>query len=70
MIQQGGTAENQIEAVIEAWANAVRRHDLSGIVAHHQQDVVMFDVPAPLQSGSQNIVCAKSLRGKEHAVVK
>jgi uncharacterized protein (TIGR02246 family) len=50
MIQQAGTAEGQIKAVIEAWADAVRRHDLSGILAHHEQDIVMFDVPPPLQS--------------------
>jgi ketosteroid isomerase-like protein len=50
MMQQGGKAEKQIKAVIEAWAGAVRRHDLSGILAHHEQDIVMFDVPPPLQS--------------------
>ena len=50
MIQQAGTAEGQIKAVIEAWAAAVRRHDLSGILAHHEPDIVMFDVPPPLQS--------------------
>jgi uncharacterized protein (TIGR02246 family) len=50
MSHQDGTAESQIKAVIEAWADAVRRHDLSGILAHHEQDIVMFDVPPPLQS--------------------
>jgi ketosteroid isomerase-like protein len=50
MMRQGGTTESQIKAVIEAWAGAVRRHDLSGILAHHEQDIVMFDVPQPLQS--------------------
>jgi ketosteroid isomerase-like protein len=50
MMQQSGTAESQIKATIEAWAHAVRRHDLSGILAHHEQDIVMFDVPPPLQS--------------------
>jgi ketosteroid isomerase-like protein len=50
MMQQGGTVESQIKAVIEAWADAVRRHDLSGIVAHYEPDIVMFDVPPPLQS--------------------
>src|SRR3977135_4603276 len=50
MMQQGGKAESQIRAVIEAWADAVRRHDLSGILSHHEQDIVMFDVPPPLQS--------------------
>lgn len=44
------TVENQIRVLIEAWADAVRRHDLPGILAHHAQDIVMFDVPAPLQS--------------------
>jgi len=50
MMQLGGKAESQIKAVIEAWTDAVRRHDLSGILAHHEQDIVMFDVPPPLQS--------------------
>jgi ketosteroid isomerase-like protein len=48
--QQGVTPESQIKAIIAAWADAVRRHDLAGILAHHQQDIVMFDVPPPLQS--------------------
>jgi uncharacterized protein (TIGR02246 family) len=50
MVQQGGTAEAQIKALIEAWADAVRRHDFPGILAHHTPDIVMFDVPPPLQS--------------------
>src|SRR4051794_36150033 len=50
MMQQAGTAENQIKAVIEAWADAVRQHDFSVFLPHHEQDVVMFDVPPPLQS--------------------
>jgi ketosteroid isomerase-like protein len=50
MIQQAGQAENQIKAMIEAWADAVRRRDFPGILAHHEQDIVMFDLPPPLQS--------------------
>ncbi len=50
MKQQAGTAEGQIKALIEAWADAVRRHDLPGILAHHEPNIVMFDVPPPLQS--------------------
>jgi len=50
MLHHDGTAEGQIRALIEAWADAVRRHDLSGILAHHDPDIVMFDVPPPLQS--------------------
>jgi ketosteroid isomerase-like protein len=45
MMQQAKTAESQIKALIEAWAAAVRRHDLSAIVAHHEQNIRMFDVP-------------------------
>jgi ketosteroid isomerase-like protein len=50
MMQQPGTAESQVRVLIEAWADAVRRHDLPGILARHAQDIVMFDVPPPLQS--------------------
>jgi uncharacterized protein (TIGR02246 family) len=50
MMQQGQTGETKIKALVEAWADAVRRHDLSSILAHHDQDIVMFDVPPPLQS--------------------
>jgi len=50
MMQQARTAEDQITALIEAWADAVRRHDLPAILAHHERDIVMFDVPPPLQS--------------------
>jgi ketosteroid isomerase-like protein len=50
MMQQAGTAESQIKGLIEAWADAVRRHDLAGILAHHEKDMVMFDLPPPLQS--------------------
>jgi ketosteroid isomerase-like protein len=50
MSQPAGTAESEIKALIEAWADAVRRHDLPAILAYHDEDIVMFDVPPPLQS--------------------
>src|SRR5215217_1010355 len=50
MMQQSGTAVGDIKDLIEAWAGAVRRHDLPGILAHHDEDIIMFDVPPPLQS--------------------
>ena len=50
MSQRAGTAEAEIKALIEAWADAVRWHDLPAILAHHDDDIVMFDVPPPLQS--------------------
>ena len=43
------TDETRIKALLEAWADAVRRHDVAGILAHHEPDMVMFDLPPPLQ---------------------
>jgi uncharacterized protein (TIGR02246 family) len=42
--------ELAVRTVIERWTEAVRRHDRAGILADHDPDIVMFDVPAPLQS--------------------
>jgi uncharacterized protein (TIGR02246 family) len=42
--------EDQIRTLVENWAAAVRAKDLEGAVAHHTGDIVMFDVPLPLQS--------------------
>jgi uncharacterized protein (TIGR02246 family) len=42
--------ESEIRKLIENWAAAVRARDLEGAVAHHADDIVMFDVPLPLQS--------------------
>src|SRR5690348_116495 len=50
MMRDDETAEPQIRALIEAWTDAVRRHDMPGILAYHAQDIVMFDLPPPLQS--------------------
>jgi ketosteroid isomerase-like protein len=50
MLQRDKTTESQIRSLIEAWADAVRRHDLPAILARHERDIVMFDVPSPLQS--------------------
>jgi ketosteroid isomerase-like protein len=41
--------EIRIKSLLEAWADAVRRHDIGAILAHHEPDMVMFDVPPPLQ---------------------
>jgi uncharacterized protein (TIGR02246 family) len=42
--------ETQIRSMLEAWAQAVRDIDMDGILANHTEDIVMFDVPVPLQS--------------------
>jgi len=40
--------ETQIRKIIEDWALAVRNEDLDNILAHHSDDILMYDVPAPL----------------------
>jgi len=42
--------ETEIRKLIENWARAVRAHDLKGILANHSADMLMFDVPPPLES--------------------
>jgi len=42
------TGAAEIQALIESWAAAVRNKDMDGILAHHADDFVMFDVPPPL----------------------
>jgi ketosteroid isomerase-like protein len=42
--------EAEVVELIEAWARAVRAGDMEGILANHAENIVMFDVPAPLQS--------------------
>jgi uncharacterized protein (TIGR02246 family) len=49
MPEQVKSDEIRIKALLEAWADAVRRHDLPAILAHHTPDMVMFDLPPPLQ---------------------
>lgn len=40
----------QIRELVENWARAVRNQDLAGVLAHHAGNIVMFDVPLPVQS--------------------
>jgi uncharacterized protein (TIGR02246 family) len=37
----------EIRDLIERWADAVHRGDISGVLADHADDIVMFDVPPP-----------------------
>jgi uncharacterized protein (TIGR02246 family) len=39
-----------IRRLIDEWAGAVRRQDMEGILRDHAPDIVMFDVPPPLES--------------------
>jgi ketosteroid isomerase-like protein len=38
-----------IRSQIEAWAAAVRNRDMAGILRNHAVDMIIFDVPPPLQ---------------------
>jgi ketosteroid isomerase-like protein len=42
--------EAAICGTIENWARAVRARDIDGILTHHAPDILMFDVPPPMQS--------------------
>jgi uncharacterized protein (TIGR02246 family) len=44
------TDEAVIRELVENWARAVRAKDLDGILANHSTDMLMFDVPPPMQS--------------------
>ena len=41
--------ESAVRGLLENWAEAVRGHDLAGVLAHHAQELVYFDVPPPEQ---------------------
>jgi uncharacterized protein (TIGR02246 family) len=46
--------ETRITDLVQAWAEAVHAGDIEGVVAHHAQDIVMFDVPPP-EDGARGI---------------
>jgi uncharacterized protein (TIGR02246 family) len=52
MDEKANSSEDEaaIRNVVESWTAAVRRKDFDGILRNHSSDIVMFDVPPPLQS--------------------
>jgi ketosteroid isomerase-like protein len=42
--------EDAIRDLVENWARAVRTKNLNGILANHSPEILMFDVPPPIQS--------------------
>src|SRR5579871_5299476 len=44
------TNESAVRSLLERWAAAVRAKDMSGILANHSPDFLMFDVPPPFES--------------------
>ncbi|HYL69963.1 MAG TPA: nuclear transport factor 2 family protein [Candidatus Dormibacteraeota bacterium] len=49
-VSSTATDEAAIRTLVEAWMRAVRARDLPGILAHHSPDMVMFDLPPPLEA--------------------
>lgn len=43
------SAEAEIARMLADWSASVRAHDLEGVLRQRSADIVMFDVPAPLQ---------------------
>ena len=46
---QQKTDEAAIRSLVENWASAVRAKDFEGILAYHSADMLMFDVPPPME---------------------
>ena len=42
--------ENEVLKVVGAWVKSIQDGDIEGILVQHTYDVVMFDVPEPLQN--------------------
>ena len=40
----------EIRALLDEWVAAIRAHDLEAVLKHRSADIVMFDVPEPLQA--------------------
>jgi ketosteroid isomerase-like protein len=50
MTTRRSTAEAQIRAVIDDWADALRNKNAAGVVRHHAPDYVQFSLAPPLIS--------------------
>ena len=44
------TDADLVRGVIDEWEAAVQRRDMAGTLAHHVPDILMFDVPEPIQA--------------------
>ncbi len=51
MMASGNTTsdETAIRELAENWARAVRTKNINGVLATHSPDILMFDVPPPLE---------------------
>ena len=48
------TDEEAIRDLITRWAEAVHTEDLDTVLADHDPDIVMFDVPPPVRRGARH----------------
>lgn len=44
------TNSKEIQSVVESWVTAIQQKNITGILENHTNDILMFDVPVPLQS--------------------
>lgn len=42
--------DEQVRTVIRSWEKAIQTGDMTTILANHTEDILMFDVPEPLQA--------------------
>ena len=42
--------EDEVRDIIAQWETAVQNRDLAGTLARHARDILMFDVPEPIQA--------------------
>ena len=48
-IKMSQTNETQIRELIKNWSDAVKKKDINSILAHHTNDMLLFDVIEPVQ---------------------
>ncbi len=41
--------EAEIRELIESWVRAIRTENLDGVLANHSSEILMFDLPGPVQ---------------------
>lgn len=44
------SAQAEIQTLLDTWVAAIRAHDLDAVLNNRSPDIVMFDVPPPLQA--------------------
>ena len=44
----------EIQSVVDSWVTAIQQKNMEGIIQNHTSDILMFDVPFPLQAKGMN----------------